>query len=102
MREESMIEKGDKGASDSDVGKTIIITESATDTNDKEYEPITMDSEEIVVSIVEKKATQKSQTTITDTFHPTKKELQVMTQKRETKEKVEVKRQTRSMRKLNN
>ena len=37
MREESMMDRGNKGASDSDGGKKIIITESATDTNDKEY-----------------------------------------------------------------
>ena len=49
----------DKGASDSDGGKTIITTVIATDTNNKEYEPTIMKSEESAVSIVEKKATQK-------------------------------------------
>ena len=69
------MEIGDKGASYSDGKKTIIITESATDMNDKEYEPTTTDSEESAVSTVEKKATQKIQITITSTFHLTKKEL---------------------------
>ena len=59
------------------------------------------DSEESAVSVREKKITKKKQTTIPNTFHLTKQELQAMTQNKGTKEFVTNKLQTRSMRTTN-
>ena len=93
---------GNRNDSDSESRETIVFTESRKETNDTEYVPTTSDSEESTVSIVEKKATKKKQTTITNTFHLTKKDMNTMTQMRGTKENEVNKHQTRSMRKYNN
>ena len=73
-------------------------TESTMDKEDREYEPTTTDSEESAVSIKRRKSISKKQTTITNTFHLTKRELETMTQMKGNTAQIVHKRQTRSMR----
>ena len=64
--------EGVSSNSDGEDEDTIIHTGSVVDEDDREYEPTSKDSEESAVSIKRKKATNKKQTMITNTFHLTK------------------------------
>ena len=89
--------EGSNVSSDGEDEETITHTESLVDENDREYEPTSTESEESALSTKGKKATNKKQTMITNTFHLNKKELRAMTQKKGTKENEMSKRQTMSM-----
>ena len=63
---------------DSGSEKTIHVSDSPSDIRDDTFEPATTDSEESIASVIKKKAAQKKQTTITNAFHMTKKEMDTM------------------------
>ena len=63
---------------DSRSEKTIHVSDSTSDNSDDAGEPATTDSEESIALVIKKKATQKKQTTITNAFHLTKKEMDTM------------------------